>query len=115
MLKRIVSIALLITLAGAVAFAHGGASHLKGKVTAVGENSITIETTDKQSKTVVFDQTTKFEKSGVAATPKDLMVGDRVVIDTHAMDGKLYATQVRFGASKKTAADSSPHAHSDKH
>ncbi len=90
------------------AFAHGGGEHIKGKVTAIGENSITIETPAKEAKTVGFDATTKFEKSGVAATVKDLKVGDRVVIDIHEMGDMLHAAVVRFGAPQKVAP---PHSH----
>lgn len=98
---------LLITALAAMAFAHGGGEHIKGKVTAIGENSITIETPAKESKTVGFDATTKFEKSGAAATVKDLKVGDRVVVDIHEMGGKLHATVVRFGVPKKAASSQS--------
>lgn len=91
----------LITALAAMAFAHGGGEHIKGTVTAIGENSITLETPANKSKTIGFDAKTKFEKSGAAATVKDLKVGDRVVVDIHEMGEKLHATVVRFGAPKK--------------
>lgn len=100
------TITLMIALA-ALAFAHGGGEHIKGTVTAISESSITIATPAKETKTVNFDATTKFEKSGVAATVKDLKVGDRAVADIHEMDGKLHATVVRFGAPKKAVSSQS--------
>jgi hypothetical protein len=43
---------------------------------------------------------TKFEKSGAAATLKDLKVGDKVVIHAGVSDTKLVANEVHFGAMK---------------
>jgi hypothetical protein len=43
---------------------------------------------------------TKFEKSGAAATLKDLKVGDKVVIHADASGGKLIANEVHFGTMK---------------
>ena len=109
------SLALMLVLVfTAMAFAHEGGVHLKGKVTAINTESITIETQAKQTKIVVFDESTKFQKSGKPASIKDLKVGDRVVIDIHEMNGKIHGTLVRFGATKtKGAAEN--HAHTDKH
>src|SRR6266705_1565582 len=84
------------TLIGA-AFAHGGGEHVKGKVTAITDSNITVSTVNGETKTVTFDQSSKFLKSGTPATAKDLKVGDKVVIDVHEMNGKLHATQLRFG------------------
>jgi hypothetical protein len=41
---------------------------------------------------------TKYEKSGAAASMKDLKIGDRVVIHAAKMNDKLMANEVSFGA-----------------
>jgi hypothetical protein len=45
---------------------------------------------------------TKYEKSGAAASMKDLKIGDRVVIHAAMMNNKLMANEVSFGAVTKT-------------
>jgi len=81
-----------------LALAHGNEEHVMGKVTSISDNSITVETTSKQSVTVELAEQTKFEKSGSPATLKDLKVGDKVVIHADASGSKLVAHEVRFGA-----------------
>jgi len=81
-------------------FAHGKERHVMGKVTDVSDNSITLETTSKQSVTVEVNDQTKFERSGAAATLKDLKVGDKVVIHADPSGNKLIAHEVRFGMTK---------------
>jgi hypothetical protein len=44
---------------------------------------------------------TKFVKSGVPASMKDLKLGDRVVIHAGKMNDKLMAHEVRFGPTEK--------------
>jgi hypothetical protein len=86
----------------APALAHGGSEHLMGTVKAVDDQSLTVETKSKEVK-VKLDPDTKFEKSGAAATAKDLSVGERVVVHTRdAKDGQT-AVLVKFGAKTKTA------------
>lgn len=92
------TIALLgLVLLAAAAIAHDGAHGMKGTVTAISDDTITLETPAKQSHTVHFDSTTKFQKSGASASVKDLKVGDRVVIQANDSTGKMHAVQVRFG------------------
>ena len=42
-----------------LALAHGNEKHLMGKVTSISDNSITVETTSKQSVTVELAEQTK--------------------------------------------------------
>ena len=97
----------------AAAFAHDGAHGMKGTVTAISGDTITIETPKKEAQTIHFDDTTKFQKSGVAASIKDLKVGDRVVVQAHDKTGTMHAVQVRFGKPAKAAshAKSAPAKH----
>ena len=112
-MKKLASAIALFTLVlfSAAAFGHDGAHGMKGTVTAISEDTITIETPNKETQTVHFDSTTKFQKGGAAASIKDLKVGDRVVIQAHDTEGKMHAVQVRFGKSVKAKAHAG---HSDK-
>ncbi len=103
-MKLLSNLALALTLLSLSAFAHDGAHGMKGTVTAVSADAITIETTAKKTQTIHFDAKTAFTKSGLAATARDLKVGDRVIIEAHDMDGKMHAVKVRFGKPAKKAA-----------
>lgn len=99
-MKRAAVVAALLLALSVMALAHGNEKHLMGKVTSISDNSITMETMDKKSVTVDVTDKTKFEKSGGAATLKDVKVGDKVVVHADAVGGKLTASEVRFGAKK---------------
>lgn len=97
-MKSTVAITTLLLAISVMGFAHGTEKHVMGKVTSISDNSITVETTSKQSVTVEVNDQTKFEKSGTAATLKDLKVGDKVVIHADPSGDKLIAHEVRFAA-----------------
>ena len=99
-MKRIVAVTTLLLTLSVMVFAHGNEKHVVGKVTSISDNSITVETTAKQSVTVEANDQTKFVKSGASATLKDLKVGDKVVIHADSEGGKLVASEVRFGVMK---------------
>jgi preprotein translocase subunit YajC len=99
-MKRAAAVAALLLALSVMVLAHGNEKHLMGKVTSISDKSITVETTDKKSVTVDVTDKTKFEKSGAAATLKDLKVGDKVVIHADASGDKLVANEVHFGAKK---------------
>jgi hypothetical protein len=99
-MKRTVAVVALLLALSVMALAHGNEKHVMGKVTSISENSIAVETASKQSVTVAVSDKTKFEKSGSAATLKDLKIGDRVVIHASPSGDKLVASEVRFGAMK---------------
>ncbi len=105
-MKQLRNFTLVLTVLSLSAFAHEGAHGMKGTVTAITDNTITIETTAKKTQIIHFDVKTTFTKSGTVATAKDLKVGDRVIIEAHDMEGKMHAVKVRFGkaAKKATAA-----------
>jgi hypothetical protein len=85
-----------VVFAAGLASAHGTNQHVMGTVTAMSDNSITVQTS-QETITVYTTPETKFVKSGVPASIKDLKVGDRVVIHAGKMDNKLMAHEVRFG------------------
>ncbi|GAC1616966.1 MAG: hypothetical protein PVS2B2_21930 [Candidatus Acidiferrum sp.] len=103
-MKRLILLVVVVVLAAGAAFAHGKEQHVMGKVTAMTESSITIQTKTKEPVTLYTMPETKYQKSGVAASMKDLKVGDRVVIHAAKMGDKLLAHEVRFGAIKNTPA-----------
>lgn len=110
-MKRMIALtaALVVALSG-LALAHGGGKHVKGTVTALTADSITVQTPEKATKTLSFDAGTKFIKSGKPAKAADLKVGDRVVVDVHEMHemgDMLYATVVRFGVTTQAAPSNS--------
>lgn len=120
-MKSLRNVIVVCTLFVLSAFAHEGSHGMKGTVKAITDTTLTIETMVKKTQTIHFDDKTVFTKSGAAATVKDLKVGDRVVIESHDMGGKMHAVNVRFGkAAKKTQAakpageDHSKHANQEK-
>jgi hypothetical protein len=101
-MKRTVAVVTLLFALSLVAFAHGKDKHVMGTVTRISDTSITVETTAKKSVTVDVSDKTKFEKSGAAATLKDLKVGDKAVIHADVLGDKLVANEVHFGAKAKS-------------
>ena len=87
--------AVLLTMAS-FAYAHEGNEHVRGVVTAIAANSITVQVNAKSTKTLTLNDKTVFTKSGKAAHLEDLKVGDRVVIDVPAKTTE--AKLVQFGA-----------------
>jgi hypothetical protein len=98
MKKKLAVAVLLVALAG-LAFAHDGPHQILGKVVAVEKEAIVVETAGKDAKKVTVQVTpkTRFEKSGAAATIKDLKVGERVSIHAMEKDKKFEAQHVVFG------------------
>lgn len=100
-MKRTAAVVTLLFALSLMALAHGKEKHVMGTVTNISDTSITVETTGKKSVTVDLSDKTKFEKSGAAATLKDLKVGDKVVIHADVSGDKLVANEVHFGAKAK--------------
>lgn len=97
-MKRFVPFVLVLVFSGTFAFAHGNEQYIMGKVTKISNDSITIDTVKKETKTVEIASTTKFFKSGSPASIKELNVGDSVVVHAEKKREKLEAHEVRFGA-----------------
>src|SRR5882672_7072595 len=83
---------------GATAFAHGNNAHVRGVVTQVSAQSITVQLADKTTKTLTVNAKTTFERAGKAAAMTDGKVGDRVVIDVPKNSSD--ALEVQIGAAK---------------
>ena len=90
---------LALTFGSMIAFAHNGVEHVMGTVTALTDTSITVDTVQHTSVTVVIDPTTKFTKNNAEASRKDVKVGDRVAIDAKEnSDKKLVGVTVKLGS-----------------
>src|SRR2546428_12868176 len=99
-MERTVAVVTLLFALSVMVLARGKEKHVMGKVTSTSANSITVETTSKQSVTVEANDKTKFEKSGAAATLKDLKASDKVVSHAVVSGDKLVASEAPFGAMK---------------
>src|SRR5439155_25920466 len=108
-MKRTVAVVTLLLGLSVMVLAHGNEKHVMGKVSSTSDNSITVEAATKQSVAVEVNDKTKFEKSGAAATLKDLKVGDKVVIHADVSGDKLVAHEVHFGAKAKSMEGNGGH------
>jgi cell division protein FtsL len=100
-MKRMILLLAMVVLAVGATFAHGKEQHVMGKVTAMTDSSIAVQTKAKNPVTVYTMAETKYEKGEAAASMKDLKVGERVVIHAEKMGDKLMANEVRFGVVAK--------------
>ncbi len=92
-----------LMIGATIAMGHNGVEHVLGTVTAVSETSITVDTTQHKSVTVMPDASTTFMNKTAKVSLKDLKVGERVAINAkEAAGGKLQAVSVKWGASSST-------------
>ena len=110
-MKQMFGFVLATLLVSVGAYAHNDNDHIKGTVTQITGNAITVQLADKTTKTVTVAERTAFEKSGKKAVLQDLKVGDRVVIEVKK--GMLRAEEVRFGAPAATPKAPAEHVHHD--
>ena len=80
-MTRLIALIGVFTLVGTASFAHGGNEHVRGVVTKVSAQSVTVQTADKATTTLTVTDKTTLRQAGKAAQLSDLHVGDRVVID----------------------------------
>lgn len=99
-------LAIALALAGAApAPAHDGNSHVMGTVKAVRlqppPRTVTVETREGKSVTVLMDDDTKYLRLDGSAQPQDVVPGIRVVIDAATVDGRLTAKEIRLPRAKR--------------
>jgi len=80
-MKQLLSIIALVLAVSAGALAHNGNDHVRGTITQVSAQSVTVQLADKTTKTLSISAKTEFETSGKPGHLADVKVGDRVVID----------------------------------
>jgi dihydroxyacid dehydratase/phosphogluconate dehydratase len=98
-MKQLLSILGLVLAIGAGALAHNGNDHVRGTVTQVSAQSVTVQLPDKTTKTLSISAKTAFENAGKPGHLADVKVGDRVVIDVpeHGSNALL----IKVGAAAK--------------
>ena len=98
-MKQLLSVIALVLAIGAGALAHGGNDHVRGVVTAVSAQSVTVQLADKSTKTLSINAKTEFDNAGKPGHLADVKVGDRVVIDVpeHGSNALL----IKVGAAPK--------------
>jgi hypothetical protein len=101
----VISFVVVFVMAGALLFAHEGNEHVRGVVTQVSPQSITVQTTDKKTAILKVTAKTTFQLAGKPATLADLKVGDRVVVDVPEKSSDALLVQIGTGpAAAQTAA-----------
>jgi ribosomal protein S1 len=80
-MKQLLSIIALVLAVSTGALAHNGNDHVRGTVTQVSAQSVTVQMADKTTKTLTISTKTEFENAGKPGHLADVKVGDRVVID----------------------------------
>src|SRR2546428_11269828 len=101
-MRRIAFALIALSSFSNIVFAHNGVEHMRGTVTQITDQGITIATPERQTKTIRLLGATTFLKSGAAATLKDLKVGDKVVVDVVMKGQDMTAQSVKFGATAAT-------------
>lgn len=109
-MKKTIAIATICLLLAGLALAHGKEQHIKGTVSKLSANEITVKAVDGTETTVAVSGETKFTKNGAPATANDLKVGNRVVIHASKEGGKLTAETVKFG---KVTTTTTAHQHDE--
>ena len=100
-MNRFTVLAAAFLVAGTLVFAHGGNEHVRGVVTQISAQSITVQTTAKATRTLTVSQNTLFKQGGKDAHLSDLKVGDRVVVDVP--EKKNDALLIQIGAASTSA------------
>ena len=98
-MKQLLSVLALVLAISAGAIAHEGNDHVRGVVTAVSAQSVTVQLANKTKKTLSIDTKTTFETGCKPAHLGDVKVGDRVVIDVP--EHKTNALLIKVGAATK--------------
>ena len=96
MQRRTLIAGLFLACTSVLLHAHGGMIHVMGIVTAITGNSVTVETTDKNTVEIQLVDTTTFLNGSKPGNRMDLKVGDRVVIHAAKVKDSLQAHEVRF-------------------
>ncbi|MDP9052509.1 MAG: DUF5666 domain-containing protein [Acidobacteriota bacterium] len=99
-MKRLFILALTFGLITTAANAHNGMIHIMGTVSSITDHDMSVKGANGITQTAVFTATTKFSKTDMAATAKDIKVGDHVVIHATKKGGQLIAAEVKVGAMK---------------
>jgi hypothetical protein len=78
------------------AFAHGGGPHLKGTVSAISTEQITVEAEGGKPASAKITPETRFVRGNAEGKREDLKRGDRVVVHTRKHGDALEALEIRY-------------------
>ncbi|MDO8794933.1 MAG: FixH family protein [Vicinamibacterales bacterium] len=107
-MKRFSIIMMSFVVSGALAFAHEGNEHVRGVVTKVSPQSITVETTDKKTTTLTVTSKTTFQLARKTAHLADLKIGDRVVVDVPDKSSDALLVQIGTAPAAAQTARAAP-------
>jgi hypothetical protein len=100
-MKQLLSIMALVLAVSTGVLAHNGNDHVRGTVTQVSAQSVTVQLADKTSKTLSISAKTEFESAGKPGHLADVKVGDRVVIDVPEHGSSALLIKVGAAPAKK--------------
>ena len=95
--------AVFLGLAASPLLAHGGGPHLKGTVSAIAPDQITVKDTDGRESQAKITPQTRFMRGKAVGKREDLHQGDRIVVHTRKQGDGLEAVEVHYGAAPKKA------------
>src|SRR5713226_4332248 len=103
MKKQALMLAVFLGLAALPSLAHGGGAHLKGTVSAIAADQITVKDTDGRESQAKVTPETRFMRGKAVGKREDLHPGERVVVHTRKKGGGLEAVEVHYGTAAKKA------------
>src|SRR5438067_13062063 len=101
MKKLALIMAVILGLAAFPLLAHGGGPHMKGTVSAIAPDQITVKDVDNHEWLAKVTPETRFIRWKAVGNRGDLHRGDRVVVHTRKKGDGLEAIEVRYGATRK--------------
>ena len=108
-MKRLSVLITSLAVSATLISAHEGNEHVRGVVTQLSPQSITVQTTDKKTTTLKLTEKTTYQLAGKTAHPADLKVGDRVVVDVPEKSSEAVLIQIGTApAAAQTAAKGAP-------
>lgn len=103
MQKQALIMALFLGLAALPSLAHGGGAHLKGTVSAIASDQITVKGPDGHDSQATVTAETRFMRGKALGKREELHQGDRVVVHTRKKGDGLEAVEVHYGTAAKRA------------
>lgn len=99
-MKRILILILTLGLFAGAAYAHNGMVHVMGTVTAITDTGISVKAMNGTIQTIALTGNTKYQRGDDSITPKDIKVGDPIVIHAVGKSNHLIAAEIKVGAMK---------------